>query len=432
MTPPEAPGRPWPLPVVLGGLAIVMAAAGAIAVFVLVVFGTRAGPDPVVDPVGPGDSVGQESTRPVATPIPDGGVAVEPMVEGLERPVGFAMTDGPSSGIFVAQQNGLVVYVEDGEVQDEPVLDLTDVTLFGGEQGMLGIALHPDFAENRRLFVAYSHQEPATILAEYAAPDGIHADPATERILLRLPQESNYHKGGALVFGPDDGLLYMSIGDDAWPRGTTPDYTDSLRGTIIRIDIDEQSGDLPYGIPDGNAFADGDGPPEVFDYGLRNPWRMSIDPESGDLYIADVGSERFEEVSRHRAGVPAGLDFGWGAWEGFECRRHQIRAELDCDEWADAEPPILVIEGGEFRSGDCAIIGGYVYHGAGVPALQGKYVFGDYCSGRLRTIPTDEEAPTPEIVLDTEIRMSSFAVDSEGELYIADVDNGVLYRVVSD
>ena len=386
-------------------------------------------------PVGPG--VGQPSqtprlseAQPTPTTVTGNGVAVEPMIDGLERPLGLAMLGGPDDGIFIAQQAGLVQYVEGGEIQPEPVLDLTAVVLMGGEQGMLGIALHPDFAENGRIYVSYVHIDQATILAEYVAPDGIHADPASARELLRLPQESNFHKGGALVFA--DGLLYMTIGDDAWPRGTTPDYNDGFRGSIIRIDVDNRTGDLPYGIPEGNAFAAGDGPGEVFDYGLRNPWRMSIDPESGDLYVADVGSERYEEVDRHRGDVPAGLDFGWGAWEGFECRRHQIREELNCDEWADAERPILVLEGGEFASGDCAIIGGYVYRGEAVPALAGKYVFGDYCSGKLRVVPTDEDEPQPETIVDTEVRMSTFGIDSAGELYVADVDNGVIYRIVGD
>lgn len=393
---------------------------------IAIVFGASVGPSTGQASQTPGLSTSEPSPSTATA----NGVAVEPMVDGLERPLGLAMLGGPDDGIFVAQQAGLVQYVEGGEVQSEPVLDLTDVVLVGGEQGMLGIALHPDFAENRRFYVSYIHIDKATILAEYVAPDGIHADPASVRELLRLPQESNFHKGGALVFA--DGLLYMSIGDDAWPNGTTPDYTDGFRGSIIRIDVDSRTGDLPYGIPEGNAFAAGEGPGEVFDYGVRNPWRMSIDPESGDLYVADVGSERYEEVDRHRGDVAAGLDFGWGAWEGFECRRHQIREELNCDDWADAEPPILVLEGGEFASGDCAIIGGYVYRGEAVPALAGKYVFGDYCSGKLRVVPTDEDEPEPEVLVDTEVRMSTFGVDLAGELYVADVDNGVIYRIVGD
>jgi hypothetical protein len=159
---------------------------------------------------------------------------------------------------------------------------------------------------------------------------------------------------------------------------------------------------------------------------------MSIDAETGDLWIADVGSERFEEVDRHHGDVPAGQDYGWGAWEGFECRRHQIREELNCDDWADATRPVLVLEGGEFQSGDCAVIGGYVYRGEAVPALQGLYVFGDYCSGRLRTVPLDEEEPEPDIVVDSEVRMSTFGVDDAGELYVADVDHGVIYRITGD
>jgi glucose/arabinose dehydrogenase len=382
-----------------------------------------------------GGSAGSRTPVPTGAPPTthaDGGVAVVPFVEGLIRPLGLAFTGGPDDVIFVASQHGLVSYVEGGELAEEPALDLTDVTEMAGEKGMLGIVLHPDFAENGRMFVTYASTDDETVLAEYTLPDGVHADPASARELLRLPQESDYHKGGALVFGPNDGLLYMSLGDDAWPNGTTPDYADGFRGSIIRIDVDGTTGDLPYGIPEGNAFAPGEGPLEVFDYGLRNPWRMSIDPETNDLWLADVGSERFEEVDRHPGDVPAGLDYGWGAWEGFECRRHQIREELNCDEWLDATPPVLVLEGGEFQSGDCAVIGGYVYRGAAVPALEGLYVFGDYCSGRLRTVPIDEEEPTPEIVVDTDVRMSTFALDSSGELYVADVDNGVIYRITSD
>lgn len=428
MSPPDdAPDAgAWPLPLVLAGLVGLVLVGLVVFVGVLLLVTPSSLRSP---PLGSGSGLSSPFPSAPPTGAEGNGIAVEPIADGLERPVGMALTNGPDGGIFVAQQAGEVVYVEGGEVQGEPVLDLSDVVLAGGEQGMLGVALHPEFANNGRFYIAYTHIERETILAEYTAPDGRAADPASERVLLRLPQESDFHKGGAMVFHPESGLLYVSIGDDAWPRGTTPDYTDSLRGTIIRIDVDERTGDLPYGIPDGNAFTDGSGPPEVFDYGLRNPWRMSIDAATGDLYVADVGSERYEEVSRHRADVPAGLDFGWGAWEGFECRRHQIREELDCDEWADAEPPILVIEGGEFQSGDCAIIGGYVYHGTDVPALDGLYVFSDYCSGRIRTVPTDQDKPTPTIVLDTEIRPSSFAVDSSGELYMLDVDSGVIYRI---
>ena len=413
--------------VVLGLLALAV---------VVVVFSALAGDLPVA-------SESAASGSPAATPsvVPTeaeptiaaaGGVAVVPFVEGLNRPLGLAFTGGNDDVIFVAGQDGVVSYIQGGEVAEEPALDLSGVTQMAGEKGMLGIALHPGFAENGRMFVSYTSIDAATVLAEYTLPDRIHADPASVRELLRLPQESDYHKGGSLVFGPADGLLYMSIGDDAWPRGTTPDVTDGFRGSIIRIDVDGATGDLPYGIPEGNAFAAGDGPGEVFDYGLRNPWRMSIDPETGDLWVADVGSERYEEVDRHPGDVPAGLDFGWGAWEGFECRRHQIREELNCDEWADATPPILVIEGGEFESGDCAVIGGYVYRGSEVPALSGLYVFGDFCSGRLRTVPIDEQEPTPDIVVDTDVHMSTFGIDSGGELYVADVVSGFLYRITSD
>lgn len=422
---------PWPLRLVLPILGTATVLGSLVILLVAVTLGSHDGPTAPGQPSPPanGPTTSQESSP---GQVAGGGIAVVPFIRDLERPLALAFAGGPTDGIFIAGQNGVVTYVEDGRVHADPALDLSAQTLVGGEMGMLGIALHPAFAENGLLYVSYVHTDQATVLAEFTLPNRRQADLASARELLRLPQESAYHKGGALVFGPDDGLLYMSIGDDAWPTGDTPDYTDNLRGTIIRINVDERDGERPYGIPEDNPFAAEGGAPEVFDYGLRNPWRISIDAATGDLYIADVGSERFEEVSRHRADQPPPVDFGWGAWEGFECRRHQIRSELDCDDWADAAPPILVIEGGEFQSGDCAVIGGYVYRGEEIPALEGLYVFGDYCSGRLRTVPTDQELPTPEIVLDTDVRMGSFGMDADGELYIADVDNGVIYRIVEE
>lgn len=371
------------------------------------------------------------ASEPAVTAPPGGeGIDLELVASGFVKPLAVAFHPDGSGDFFVVQQAGLVHYVSGGEAAPDPALDLTGSVLSGGELGMLGIALHPAFEQNGLLYLSYISLAKETILAEYAMADETTIDPSSARELLRLPQENDFHKGGVLVFA-DDGTLFMSLGDDAWPRGTTPDYTDGFRGSIIRIDVDERTGDKPYGIPEGNAFTPDQGPPEIYDYGLRNPWRMSFDADTGDLYIADVGSERYEEISRHRTGVPAGLDFGWGAWEGFECRRHQIREELDCNEWADAEPPILVIEGGEFASGECAIIGGYVYHGDRVPDMSGKYVFSDFCSGRIRVIPTDEDRPTPEVLLDSEVNPGTFGIDTDGELYLVDVNKGDIWRIVA-
>lgn len=357
------------------------------------------------------------------------GVGLELVAEGLERPLALAFTGRPGQ-LFVGQQYGMVRRVEDGVLQPDPVLDLTAHVEAAGEKGFLGLALHPQFAENGLLYVAYSSVDDATVLAEYHAPDGVHADPGTARELLRLPQESDFHKGGSLVFGPD-GLLYVSIGDDAWPRANTPDFNDNFRGSIIRIDVNGQTGDRPYAIPEGNAFSEAGGPPEIWDYGFRNPWRMSIDAETGDLYVGDVGAERYDEIDRHPGGEAAGLDFGWGAWEGFECRRHRIRDVLTCDDWADAEVPVAVLEGSEFASGDCAIIGGFAYRGDEVPAFEDRYVFGDFCSGRLWVIPVGEQAPQPRLLLDTELFMSTFGMDPEGELYVADVRGGTIHRLIA-
>ncbi len=401
---------------------LVLVAVAALAIVVVIALIARA-------PAG--SSAASPVPSPVmAAPPPDVEVRLEPFARGVDRPVGLAFHGGPSDGLFVGQQGGVVRLVVDGVLQPDPVLDLSDVVLVGGEQGLLGIVLHPEFAENGRFYVSYSSVERVTIVAEYVATDRAVADPGSVRELLRLPQESNFHKGGAMAFGPE-GLLYVTIGDDAWPRLTTPDFSETLRGTIIRIDVDDPgTPDRPYGIPEGNAFAPGDGPPEVFDVGLRNPWRMSVDPDSGDLYVGDVGSERYEEIDRHRASEPAGLDYGWGAWEGYECRREVVREELDCSALSGAEPPVLVLEGAGFQSGDCAVIGGFVYRGEAIPALRGAYVFGDYCSGLIRAIATDGDRAEASVLLESGVAMSTFGVDESGELYLADVERGEIWRIV--
>jgi glucose/arabinose dehydrogenase len=354
-------------------------------------------------------------------------VGLELVAGGLDTPTGLVSAGDGSRRIFVLEQPGVIRVIRQGTVETEAFLDLSGEVVVGGEQGLLGLAFHPDFAANGRLFVNYTDLAGDTIVAEYLAPDGERADPASARQLLFIDQPHEYHNGGGLAFGPD-GYLYVGVGDGGWPGdviGTGQD-TDTLLGTILRIDVDAASPDLPYAIPADNPFADGGGRPEIWDYGLRNPWRFSFDPLTGDLFIADVGQVTHEEIDRHPAGTPGGLNFGWSITEGLHC----FEAEA-CDT-AGLTPPLLEYGGRRLETGNCAVIGGPVYRGDALPMLNGRLLFGDFCSGRIWTLLVGAEGTVPEEQLDTDLAITSFGVDEDGVPLVADYADGAIYRLVPE
>ncbi|MGH2817373.1 MAG: PQQ-dependent sugar dehydrogenase [Actinomycetota bacterium] len=336
---------------------------------------------------------------------------------GFEAPLYVTHAGDGSDRLYVVEQGGLIQTMVDGRVDATPFLDISDLTEPGGEQGLLGLAFHPDFENNHRLFVNYTDNEGDTVVAEYRAGEA-GADPSSARVLMRIQQPYSNHNGGALEFGPD-GFLYIATGDggSAGDPEDRAENRDVLLGKLLRIDVD---GDSPYEIPADNPFADGGGRPEVWAYGLRNPWRFSFDRITGTLWIGDVGQGAREEVNRV-ASREGGLDYGWNEMEGTAC----FEPSTDCDEQGSIAP----ITEYTHEEG-CSISGGYVYRGRRFPGLRGGYFFGDYCSGKLWAIDANGPArQRPVELLDTERAISSFGVDASGELYLTDLASGEVLLV---
>ena len=352
-------------------------------------------------------------------------VRLELVADGLRAPTGLVSAGDGTGRIFVLEQAGLIRVIRDGALEPNPFLDLSDDVVAGGEQGLLGLAFHPGFAANGRLFVNYTDLAGDTVVAEYIAPGGERAEPASARRLLFIDQPHEFHNGGGVAFGPD-GYLYIGVGDGGWPGDVigTGQNTDTLFGTILRIEVDATSADLPYAIPADNPFAGGGGRAEIWDYGLRNPWRFSFDPLTGDLFIADVGQVTHEEIDRHPAGTPGGLNFGWSITEGLHC------FEADTCDTTGLTWPLLEYGGRRLKTGNCAIIGGPVYRGNALPTLDGRLIFGDFCSGRIWTLVVGADGSVPEEQLDTDLTITSFGVDEDGTPLLADYVGGSVYRLV--
>ena len=346
-------------------------------------------------------------------------VTLEPMLTGLDRPIGIENAADGTGRLFVVQQRGEVRLIDaSGQLQDDPYLNIRDRVQVSNEEGLLGLAFHPAFEENGRLFLHYTSLEGKTVVSEFATdPAATSVDPASERMLLETPNRASNHNGGRLTFGRD-GYLYLALGDDA--NGDNAQDLESLNGKLLRIDVD---GEEPYAIPDDNPFAGGGGAPEVWAYGLRNPWRFSFDRETGDVWIGDVGAGAREEIDRAPGDV-GGLNYGWPVMEGTAC-----------EEPCDASPYVLPIADYGRDAGDCVVIGGFVYRGAAQPALVGSYVAADLCSGRLWTIDAGQAAAGPTELVErgtaAGLGISSFGEDEAGELYAVDLNAGGLYLVTA-
>jgi glucose/arabinose dehydrogenase len=379
-------------------------------------------------------AVASGGARPSPTPQPADPrrLHLAQVAGGLAQPIGITSAGDGSGRLFVNEQGGrLRVIGPGGQLRPEPFVDLTDRVLAGGERGLLGIAFHPDFARNRRLFVHYSRAgDGATVVSELrASADLQSADRSSERVLLTVPQPFPNHNGGQLAFGPD-GYLYIGLGDggsqgDPLGNAQNPDV---LLGKILRIDVDgAHAPRLQYGLPPDNAFGPdgphpGQGRPEIWAMGLRNPWRFSFDSATGDLYIGDVGQNAWEEIDRQPANAKAGRNYGWNQVEGLHCY------QPGCQRDRFVEP---IAEYPHAATGSCSVTGGYVYRGAAQPQLRGVYAFGDYCSGRIWTLQVDAGRTEPREVLATDLSISAFGQGEDGELYLADLAGGGIYRVLA-
>ena len=320
----------------------------------------------------------------------------------------------PDGGLLVAEQRGsLTVYGDDGSVRG--VLDLSDRVTFSDERGLLSVAVDPQFAARPFLYIWYSPRGAhVTRLSRFPVAAGL-ADRDAELVILEVEQPYSNHNGGALRFGPD-GMLYLGIGDggaandpheNGQNRGT-------LLGTIIRIDVSAASEQYRYAIPADNPFLGVPGVrPEIFAYGLRNPWRMAFDPDTGDLWVADVGQNRVEEVGI----VEAGTNQGWNIFEGDECFGDQS----DCDA-LEHSPPLATYS----HELGCSVTGGVVYRGAELPWLVGAYLFADFCTGRVWALQPAERGGSVQELEQLDARIASFGVDAAGEVYLLTFDGPIL------
>src|SRR5215207_2332317 len=338
-------------------------------------------------------------------------ITLEPFATVSGAPLAIAAPDDGTGRLFVAEQRGKVWIVDaDGIVMPEPLVDLGPRTRGGGEQGLLGIAVHPDFPTDPRVFVSYTDSSGDSVVASLSLDPGNpnRLDQASHRQLLFLDQPYSNHNGGGVVFGPD-GYLYLSFGDGGSggdPHGNGQ-RLDTLLGKILRIDVDGDPGRAGYRIPADNPFVATDGLDEIWHYGLRNPWRISFDRETGDLWIGDVGQSAFEEVDVARAGI-GGLNFGWNVMEGSHCY-----GASDCP-MAGLQLPVTDYG----RDLGCTVIGGYVYRGSAFPFLRGTYLFADYCSGNVFATDASSNARVAAVTVGAvSDGISAFGEDAAGEMY---------------
>ena len=333
-----------------------------------------------------------------------------------------------SGRLFLVQQSGVIRVWRDGSLAARPFLDITARVRSGGERGLLGLAFPPDFAAKQRFYVNYTRQpDGATVIARYSvSAERDIADPASEQILLTVNQPFANHNAGQLAFGPD-GLLYVGLGDggsagDPQNNGQTPN---ALLGKMLRIDV-ETDPTGAYRVPTSNPFAGNPAyRPEIWALGLRNPWRYSFDRETGDLWIADVGQNRAEEINFQPASSPGGENYGWRIMEGLRCYPPQI---TNCDRTG------LTLPVHEYtrEQGDISVTGGYVYRGARFPSLRGLYIYGDYGSGRIWGLRRTPLTTENRLLLDTSFNISTFGEDEAGEIHVADHRSGDVYRIEAE
>ncbi len=362
-----------------------------------------------------------EPTAPPATQLSS--LTLAPIIQGFDNPT--YLTHAADERLFVTEQEGRVQVIVDGRVAAAPFLDITDrVGSRANEQGLLGLAFHPNYAENGVFFVDYTDANGDTVISRFQVTDDPNvADPASEQLVLAVPQPFPNHNGGQILFGAD-GYLYVGLGDggsggDPQNNGQNPN---TLLGSILRLDVDSAGESTAYAIPPDNPLANGGGAAEVWAYGLRNPWRFSFDPLNNMLFVADVGQNQFEEINAVAAGQAAGANYGWNIMEGLHCFNSQ-----ECDPTGLRLPVVEY----SHEQGGCSVTGGYMYRGEQYPTLAGNYFFGDYCSGFIWALRQDEQGQWTTgagALITVDGQITSFGQDVNGEIYVV-TRGGVIYQV---
>jgi glucose/arabinose dehydrogenase len=364
-------------------------------------------------------------------PVPAGWpqISLAVVEGGFVSPVHVTHAGDGSGRIFVVEQAGRIRILDNGAVLPVPFLDLASLNpprlVAGGERGLLSVAFPPGFAAKGHFYVNYTRAlDGATVVARYrvSAGDANAADPAGEEVLLTIPQPFANHNGGQLAFGPDNNL-YIGMGDggsggDPQNNGQSPG---ALLGKLLRIDV--ESGATPYAVPPDNPFVGVAGfRPEIWALGVRNPWRFSFDRGTGDLYIGDVGQNNFEEIDFQEAGDLVGRNYGWNLMEGDSCF-----GTVGCNRTGLALP-VFVYDHGL----GCSVTGGHVYRGSAIPSLQGVYLFGDVCSGRIWGIRKNGAAWDNALLADsTALTITTFGEDESGNVYVVNYANGDLLMIAS-
>jgi glucose/arabinose dehydrogenase len=363
---------------------------------------------------------------PTNTPIPEAPVTsinLVPVANGLVKPV--YLTHAGDDRLFVVEQDGTIRIIQDGAILPQPFLNIDPLVGSGGsEQGLLSMTFHPKYEENGRFFIYYTDNDGGTVVARYqvSADDPNQADPDSAVVLLTLPQPYGNHNGGQLHFGPD-GYLYVGLGDGGSANDPLAAGQDKsmLLGKLLRLDVDfAENG---YAVPASNPFVNDEGARnEIWAYGLRNPWRFSFDRLTGDLYIADVGQNIWEEVNFQPADSLGGENYGWNIMEGTHCFQTET-----CDQTGLILPVIDYQHG----DGSCSVTGGYVYRGQQFLSLYGNYFYGDYCSGKVWSLLRQPDGAwvNNQVFGLQGLFISSFGEDVNGELYLLSYGDGVVYQI---
>jgi glucose/arabinose dehydrogenase len=389
------------------------------------------------------------STVWAATPLTTQRVAT-----GLSSPLAVVAPPGDTERVFIVEQNSATIKIMDvstGVINATPFLVVSDVRSSGFEQGLLGLAFHPNYASNRQFFVNYTSNSLGgdTVIARYtvsADPDIANND---KDVILIIDQFASNHNGGWIGFSPIDEYLYIATGDGGsfCDPGEKAQNINLLQGKMLRIDVDGDDfpldGNKDYAIPPDNPFASGAGADEVFDYGLRNPYRCGFDRLTGDLYIGDVGQDRREEVSFHAGGAPGGLNFGWDCMEGTDCS--SLSPSSCFTTGCTCNSPLLTLPIHDYNQQGTsrqAVTGGHVYRGCAIPDLRGTYFFADYASAEIWSLRYDGVNPPTVTDRTAELAppsgqgainwISSFGEDGNGEIYICDLFGGEVFKIVPD